>query len=60
MPLHGSIWIIMQHSRSCSTFTLDAFLTAINLIYKNLFNHEPFDGLSTVINTIKLFAKKGL
>ena len=39
-------------------FTLDACLAAINLTYKNLFNHQPFDGLSIIINTIKLFAKK--
>ena len=48
----------MQHSRSWSTFTLDAFLTVIKLIYKNLFNHQPFDSLSIIINTIKSFAKK--
>ena len=48
----------MQHSRSWITFTLDAFLTVNNLIYKNLFYHQPFDGLSIIINTIKLFAKK--
>ena len=47
----------MQHSRSSSTFTLDAFFTVINLIYQKLFYHQPFDGLST-INTIKLFTKK--
>ena len=39
-------------------FTLGVFLTVINLIYENLFNHQPFDGLSVIINTIKLFAKK--
>ena len=39
-------------------FTLDAFLTVINLIYKNIFNHQPFDGLSIIINTIKLLSKK--
>ena len=39
-------------------FTRDEFLTVINLIYKKLFNHQPFDGLSITINTIKLFAKK--
>ena len=60
MPLNGIIWIIMQHSRNWSTFTLDAFLTVINLIYKNLFNHELFDGLSIIINTIKLFAKTNI
>ena len=38
-------------------FTPDAFLTVINLISKNLFNHPFFDGL-TIINTMKLFAKK--
>ena len=37
---------------------LDTFLTVINLIYKNLFYHQPFDGLSIIINTIKLFAIK--
>ena len=41
-------------------FALDAFLTVINLIYKNLFNLQPFVGLSIIINTIKLFAKKGI
>ena len=35
-----------------------ALLTVINLIYKNLFNCQPFDGLSIIIITIKLFAKK--
>ena len=39
-------------------FTLDAFLTVIKFIHKNLFYHQPFDGLSIIINTIKLFAKK--
>ena len=39
-------------------FTLDAFLTVINLVHKHLFNHQPFDGLSIIINTIKLLAKK--
>ena len=39
-------------------FTLDVFLIVINLIYKNLFYHQPFDGLSIIINTIKLFAIK--
>ena len=38
--------------------TLDAFLTVINLIYKNLFYDQLFDGLSIINNTIKLFAKK--
>ena len=47
----------MQHLRSWITFTLDEFLTVINLIYKNIFFYQPFDGFS-VINTIKLFAKK--
>ena len=37
-------------------FTLDTFLTVINLIYKNLFYLD--DSLSIIINTIKLFAKK--
>ena len=58
MPLNGIIWIIMQHLRSLSTFALDAFLTVINLIYKNLLNHQPLDGLSVIINNIKLFTKK--
>ena len=40
-------------------FTLNPFLTVINFIYKNLFNLQPFDGLSIIISTIKLFAKKG-
>ena len=39
-------------------FTLDEFLTVIKFIHKNLFYHQPFDGLSIIINTIKLFAKK--
>ena len=39
-------------------FTLDVFLTVINLIYKNLFYHQPFEGLAIIINTTKLFAKK--
>ena len=47
----------MQHLRCWITFTLDAFVTVINLIYKNIFFYQPFDGFS-VINTIKLFAKK--
>ena len=50
----------MQHSRSGSTFTLDAFLTENNLICKNLFNHQNFDGLSIIINTIKVLGKKGI
>ena len=58
MLLNGIIWIIMQHSRNWSMFTLGVFLTVINLIYENLFNHQPFDGLSVIINTFKLFAKK--
>ena len=57
MSLNGIIWIIMQQSRSWNMFTPDAFLTVINLISKNLFNHPFFDGL-TIINTMKLFAKK--
>ena len=57
MSLSGIIWIIMQHS-SWSTFTLDVFLTEINLIYPNLSNHQPFDGLSITIITVKLFAEK--
>ena len=36
-------------------FTLDTFLTVINLIYKNLFYLD--DSLLIIINTIKLFAK---
>ena len=60
MPLNGIIYIIIQHSRSRSTFTLDAFLTVINLIYKNRFNHQPFHGLSIIISTFKLFAKKAI
>ena len=40
-------------------FTLDAFLTVINFIYKNIY-HQSFDGLSIIINNIKLFAKKGI
>ena len=60
MPLNGIIWIIIQHSWSSSTFTLDAFLTVINLIYKILSNYQPFDSLSIIINTIKLFAKKNI
>ena len=39
-------------------FTLGTFLTVINLIYKNLFYHQPFDGLSIIINTTKLFTKQ--
>ena len=60
MLLNGIVWTIMQHSGSWSMFTLDAFLTVINLIYKNLFYHQPFDGLSTIINTVKLFTKEGI
>ena len=59
MSLNGIIWIIMQQSRSWSMFTLDAFLTVINLISKILFNHQSFDGLTTTI-TMKLFTKKGI
>ena len=43
--------------KKLSTFTLDVFLIGINLIYKSLFNHQPFDS-SSIINTLKLFAKK--
>ena len=57
MLLNGIVSITMQHPRSWSTFTLDAFLTVINLIY-DLFYHQRFDGLSIIINTIKLFPKK--
>ena len=56
MPLNGTIWIIMQHAGSVySRFVFDL----INLIYQNLFNHQPLDGF-LVINTIKLFAKIGI
>ena len=58
MPLNGIIWIIMQQPKRLSTFTLGAFVTVINLIYKSLFDHQPFIGLSTILNSIKLFAKK--
>ena len=57
MLLHDIIWILMQHSRSWSMLTLDVFLTVINLIYKNLFYHQPFDG-SLIINKLKLFVHK--
>ena len=57
MLLHDIVWIKMQHLRCWITFTLDAFVTVINLICKNIFFYQPFDGFS-VINTIKLFAKK--
>ena len=60
MLLNVIVWTIMQNSRSWSAFTLDAFLTVINLIYKNLFFHQPFDGLSIIINAIKLFAKRNI
>ena len=40
-------------------FTLDALLTVINLIYKNLIKpFQPFDGLSIIINDIKFLLKK--
>ena len=39
-------------------FTLNVFLIVINLIYENLFYHQPFDGISIIINTFKLFAIK--
>ena len=58
MLLNGIVWIIMQHSKNWSTFTLDAFWIVFSLIYKNLFYHQPFDGLSIIINTIRLFPKK--
>ena len=45
----------MQHLRSRTTPTLVMFLTVINLIYKNLFYHQPFEPF---INAINLFAKK--
>ena len=55
MLLNGIVWIIMQHLRSRTTPTLVMFLTVINLIYKNLFYHQPFEPF---INAINLFAKK--
>ena len=48
----------MQQPKRLSTFTLGAFVTVINLIYKSLFGHQPFIGLSTILNSFKLFAKK--
>ena len=36
--------------RSGSWFTQEMFLTAINLIYKNLFYHQPFNGLLIIMN----------
>ena len=27
-------------------------------LYKNIFNHQPFNGLSIIFNNTKLFAKK--
>ena len=39
-------------------FAADLLLTVINLIYKNLFNHQAFDGLSIIISTIKIVCKK--
>ena len=45
----------MEHLRSRTTSTLVMFLTVINLIYKKLFYHQPFEPF---INAIKLFAKK--
>ena len=53
MLLNVIVWTIMQHSRSWSTFPLDAFLAAINLNYENLFYHQPFDGSSIIINTLQ-------
>ena len=55
MLLYDIVSTIMQHSSLWSTFTVDAFLTVINLICKSLFYHQPFKGLSSAI---KLFAKK--
>ena len=55
MLLNGIVWIIMEHLRSRTTSTLVMFLTVINLIYKKLFYHQPFEPF---INAIKLFAKK--
>ena len=43
MPLNSITWIIMHHSRSWSTFTLDSLLTVTNFIHRNLFNHQPFE-----------------
>ena len=60
MLLNGIVWIIMQHLRSWSTFTLDAFLTVINLTYKNLFYHQPFEGLSIFIKYYQIICKKGV
>ena len=40
-------------------FILDFLLTVINLIYKNLFNHQAFDGLSIIISTVKKEYKFG-
>ena len=36
--------------RSRSWFTQDMFLTVINLIYENLFYHQPFNGLLIIMN----------
>ena len=55
MLLNGIVWIIMEHLRSRTTSTLVMFLTVINLIYKKLFYHQPFEPF---INAIRLFAKK--
>ena len=30
------------------------------VFYCNLFYHQPIEGLSIIINTIKLFTKKGI
>ena len=60
MTLNGIIWVTMKHSRNRTTFTLDEVLTVINLIYKNLFNHQPYHALSIIVKTIKLLAKKGI
>ena len=30
----------------------DGFLTVINLFYKNLFYHQPFEGLSIIIKVL--------
>ena len=50
MLLNGIVWIIIQHSKNWSTFTLDAFLIVFSLIYKNLFYHQPFDVLSILLD----------
>ena len=49
MESFGIVW---------STFTLDAFLTVIDVIYKDLFCHRPFDGLSIIIKNYQIVCKK--